>query len=181
MTLGRAGPRSAPARPPMGADYGFAGLSDGMLGCMSTTVDRRRLPSRLCLLCAILALTSGFAFAPASIAAAAGGSGSAFSELTESSKTSSTASTPATTSTTSESSTTTSNSSSSTVLILALVAAAVLIGGIAFAILRDARRMAPVADGRVSGMGRPSRDPAVMMRKRRAKAKAARRQRKRNR
>ena len=176
MTLCRLG---LPTRAAPGADHGFAGPSDGMLGCMSTSLGRR-LSSRLCLFCAILALTSGLALAPASVAAAAAGSGGAFSELTESSKTSSTASTPATTSTTSEASTT-SSSSSSSVLILALVAAVALIGGIAFAILRDARRVAPVPEGRVSGMGRPGRDPAVTMRNRRAKAKAARRQRKRNR
>jgi hypothetical protein len=67
------------------------------------------------------------------------------------------------------------------VLLLGLVAAGALIAGIAFVIMRDARRVAPVSDGQVTGMGRSGRDPATTMRKRRAKAKAARRQRKRNR
>jgi hypothetical protein len=67
------------------------------------------------------------------------------------------------------------------VLLLGLIAAGALIAGIAFMILRDAHRVAPVPDGQVTGEGRAARDVAAMMRKRRAKAKAARRQRKRNR
>jgi uncharacterized protein HemX len=78
-------------------------------------------------------------------------------------------------------STTTSNSKSTGLLLLGLIAAGALIAGIAFMILRDARRVAPVPDGQLTAQGRPARDMAAMMRKRRAKAKAARRQRKRNR
>ena len=66
-------------------------------------------------------------------------------------------------------------------LLLGLIAAGALIAGIAFMILRDAHRVAPVPDGQVTAAGRPARDVAATMRKRRAKAKAARRQRKRNR
>lgn len=79
------------------------------------------------------------------------------------------------------SSTTTSNSKSTGLLLLGLIAAGALIAGIAFMILRDARRVAPVPEGQLTAQGRPARDMAAMMRKRRAKAKAARRQRKRNR
>ncbi len=64
-------------------------------------------------------------------------------------------------------------------LLLGLIAAVALIGGIAFLIMRDAHSVAPVSDGQA--MGRSDRDPAAAMRRRRAKAKAARRQRKRNR
>jgi len=54
----------------------------------------------------------------------------------------------------------------------------VLLLGIAFLIVRDARRVAPASDEMQTG---GSRDPAARLRKRRAQAKAARRQRKRNR
>jgi hypothetical protein len=65
------------------------------------------------------------------------------------------------------------------VILLALVAAIALLVGIAFVIVRDARRVAPVEDGALTGGA--ARDTAAQMRKRRAKAKAARRQRKRTR
>ncbi len=120
--------------------------------------------------------------APVAVAASAA-SGSAFSELAQGGKQTSTATTPATTTAKTEStaSTTTSNSNTGSVLLLGLIAAGALITGIAFMILRDARRVAPVPDGQVTAEGRPAHDVAAMMRKRRAKAKAARRQRKRNR
>ena len=119
--------------------------------------------------------------AAGSAAGSASGSG-AFNELAEGGKEEKTASTATTASTAAtESSTSSSNSNTGTVLLLGLVAAGALIAGIAFVILRDARRVAPVPDGQVTGAGRSARDPAVTMRKRRAKAKAARRQRKRNR
>ena len=132
-------------------------------------------------LCAIAALVGAGACAPAAVAASAAGGESAFGELTEGGKeTSTTATTPSTT--TKETSTTsTSTSNTTSVVFLGLAAAAILIAVIAFLILRDARRVAPVPDGQATGMGRSGRDPAVTMRKRRAKAKAARRQRKRNR
>jgi hypothetical protein len=130
-------------------------------------------------LCALVALFTAGVCAPLARAASVGG-GSAFSELTEGGKeTSSTATTTSTAST--ESAASGSGSNTGTVLVLGLGAAVVLIGGIAFLIMRDAHRVAPVPDGQVGGMGRSGRDPAVTMRKRRAKAKAARRQRKRNR
>jgi hypothetical protein len=55
----------------------------------------------------------------------------------------------------------------------------VLLGGIAFLILRDARSVAPVGDG--LGARSTAQEHAARRRKRRAKAKAARQQRKRNR
>jgi hypothetical protein len=103
-------------------------------------------------------------------------SGEAYSNLTgkgseeEEAKTQTTASTSST-------ATSSTGTSTNTVLII-LVVAGLLLGGIAFFIVRDARSVAPAGDGLV---GDSSRDQAARMRKRRAKAKAARRQRKRNR
>lgn len=74
----------------------------------------------------------------------------------------------------------TNSSIPGTLALLGVAAIVVLLGGIAFVIVRDARSVAPVADGGASGGG-GSRNPEVRLRKRRAKAKAARRQRKRNR
>lgn len=64
------------------------------------------------------------------------------------------------------------------VLVPIFIAGALLLGGIAFLIVRDARSVAPVTDGMVGGS---VQDKAARQRKRRAKAKAARQQRKRNR
>ena len=69
-----------------------------------------------------------------------------------------------------------SHTSSKTVLI-ALGAAGLVLGGIAFVIVRDARRVAPAGAEDV-GEGRRGQDPAVRRRNRRAKARAARAQRK---
>lgn len=88
--------------------------------------------------------------------------------------------TPTTSSTSTTSTTAASEAHNSHTLILfAMAAAVVLLSGIAFVIVRDARRVAPAADAEVIE-ARSSRDAAVMIRKRRAKAKAARQQRKRN-
>jgi hypothetical protein len=100
------------------------------------------------------------------------GAGGAFSELVESQQTTTT--TVATTATESS-----STSNSTTLIVVALIAAVLLLMVIAFVIVRDARRVAPVTDSELARRG--SRDQAVRMRQRRAKAKAARRQRKRTR
>jgi hypothetical protein len=113
--------------------------------------------------------------APAAISATLGG-GSALSELTEGQPETTPTQTTATTTASSES---TSNSNSGTILLLAGGAAAALLIGIAYVILRDARKVAPAGDGLLGDSG-SGRDTAAMMRKRRAKAKAARRQRKQN-
>ncbi len=81
---------------------------------------------------------------------------------------------------TSTSSTSSSSSAVSTSVLLPIfIVGALLLGGIAFFIVRDARGVAPVVDG----LGTPgsAQERAARLRKRRAKAKAARRQRKRNR
>jgi hypothetical protein len=137
-----------------------------------------RSPRLLGCLCALVAFGAFGACTPLATAASVGG-GSAFSELTEGGKETSTETTASTA--TKEASTSGSGANTGTVLLLGLIAAGVLIGGIAFLIMRDAHRVAPVPEGQLTGVGRPARDPAVTMRKRRAKAKAARAQRKRNR
>jgi|HubBroStandDraft_2_1064218.scaffolds.fasta_scaffold154094_2 hypothetical protein len=148
-----------------------------MLACVPSShrlaLPRRSLTACVCVLGALV-LSSGIT-TPARAATAVGG-GNAFSELTQGGQ----ETTPTTTATTATTETsTTSSSNSSKVILLALVAAVALLVGIAFVIVRDARRVAPVEDGVVTGGS--ARDTAAQMRKRRAKAKAARRQRKRTR
>ena len=125
----------------------------------------------LCL-CALLALGAAATHAPTARSA---GLSDPLGELSEREA----ATTPTTTSTTA-STESNSSSNSSTVVVLALLAAGALLVGIAFVIVRDARRMAPVTDTELAEGG-PARDSAARLRRRRAKAKAARRQRKRNR
>jgi hypothetical protein len=132
-------------------------------------VSSRRLVSLA--VCAVFALVL---VAPASAPAALSG-GNSFSELTEGQTESTSTETTATTTTAAGSST----SSSKGTILLAGAAALLLLGGIAFLIVRDARSVAPAGDG-LLGKGGSGHDTAAMMRKRRAKAKAARRQRKQN-
>jgi beta-lactamase regulating signal transducer with metallopeptidase domain len=124
----------------------------------------------LLLTLAVCALSS-----PAALAASPTG-GNAFNELTEGHSEATKTATTSTASHVSSESTT----NSQTVIILALVAAVLLLVGIAFVIARDARKVAPAGDPELTA-GMASRDWAGRQRKRRAKAKAARQQRKRNR
>jgi beta-lactamase regulating signal transducer with metallopeptidase domain len=122
----------------------------------------------------LLALSVLVLSGPAALAATSGGN--AFGELTEGqSEPAKTASTAATTR-----ASTSETTNSQTLIILALVAAVLLLIGIAFVIARDARKVAPAGDPELAA-GLASRDWAARQRKRRAKAKAARQQRKRNR
>jgi hypothetical protein len=122
---------------------------------------------------AILTLALAGVGAPAALAAGFEGSG-ALSELTqpggEATQTQTTATNPATT----------EASNSKSLILIALGAAIVLLSGIAYVIVRDARRVAPAGDEDLLDH-RSAHDSAVALAKRRAKAKAARRQRKRNR
>jgi hypothetical protein len=104
------------------------------------------------------------------------GESKALSELTEGGR----EATPTRTTASTASTESTSSSNSSSVILLALGAAIVLLLGIAFVIVRDARRVAPAGEVGMTE-GRSARDSAARLRRRRAKAKAARRQRKRNR
>jgi hypothetical protein len=83
-----------------------------------------------------------------------------------------------TTASTATTATAETSSKTSAPMIMALVAGVLLLGGIAFVIVRDARSVAPVVEGMASG---GTRNPEGRLRKRRAQAKAARRQRKRHR
>jgi len=74
----------------------------------------------------------------------------------------------------------TSNSNST--LLIGIIVAVVLLAGIGMVIVRDARRRAPVTDAELdAAVARSSHDNAEHLRRRRAKAKAAKKQRKRNR
>ena len=123
---------------------------------------------------ALLALAA----APAWAAAAGSlGSSGALGNLTEGSSETNTATT-ATTATTASKESEPHNSRS---LILVVAGAAVLLlSGVAFVIIRDARKVAPAGDIELMEGSTPRHTEAAL-RKRRAKAKAARQQRKRNR
>lgn len=67
-------------------------------------------------------------------------------------------------------------------VLLGVGAAVILLGGIAFVVVRDARSHAPIPEGGPGAVGSSSRVHSEShLRRRRAKAKAARQQRKRNR
>jgi len=103
--------------------------------------------------------------------------GTSFSELSrkaqEQEQTTSTASTSA-------KGTAKETKNSKATILIAMAAAIILLVGIAYVIVRDARRRAPAEDP-ADVEARVSRDLALHQRKRRAKSKAARQQRKRNR
>lgn len=129
-------------------------------------------------LCATLALV-GVAGLP-SVASAEISSGSGLvEELNKNQEKEETAAKTTSSATGTTGETESSSSISPSLLILALVAGGLLLGGIAFVILRDARSVAPVTENSAAGGG--ARDAQARMRKRRSKAKAARQQRKRNR
>jgi len=119
----------------------------------------------------------GMSFAPAALGAGAVG-GSSLQELAENGEETNTATTSTATTTATTGSSTTNDQKT---ILIAIVAAVVLLSGIAFVITRDARRVAPATDADLAERRAGSRDPAVLLRKRRAKAKAARKQRRQNR
>jgi hypothetical protein len=124
----------------------------------------------------VSALISCALLAPASAPAAGIEGGNSFNELSRKAQEepSSTETKPATKTSGSES------RNSSKTLLIGLGAAAVLLLAIGYVIVRDARRVAPAGAEEISE-GRRGRDAAGRRRNRRAKAKAARRQRKKNR
>jgi hypothetical protein len=119
-----------------------------------------------------------FAGPAASTALAAVSSEGAFNQLSEAATKESTQTQA--TETTGTGTTTEKTSNSKKTIIIALVAAVVLLSAIAYVIVRDARRVAPAGDPQLVE-ARSAHDQAAQLRKRRAKAKAARRQRKRTR
>jgi hypothetical protein len=134
----------------------------------------------VCALCvaALLALAG----APAWAAGSKSLGGSALGNLTEgSSETTASTPTTATTATTASTATTESEPHNSRSIILIVAGAAVLLlSGVAIVIVRDARKFAPASEAEF-GEGSTPRHTEAALRKRRAKAKAARMQRKRNR
>jgi hypothetical protein len=131
--------------------------------------------TRLARLCACAVLLMAFAGPAASTALAAVSSEGAFNQLSEAATKESTQ-----TQKTETTGTTEKTSNSKKTIIIALVAAVVLLSAIAYVIVRDARRVAPAGDPQLVE-ARSAHDQAAQLRKRRAKAKAARRQRRRTR
>jgi hypothetical protein len=137
--------------------------------------------ARACLLAALLTLVVAL-LVPGAALGAAGSveSGGSLSELQQKAEEPETEATPTTaTSATSETETGEAKNSDKTLLVV-LGAAVLLLSGITFVIVRDARRVAPAGETDMLER-RPSADRAIRHRKRRAKAKAAKAQRKRNR
>ncbi len=134
--------------------------------------SRRRAAALL----AVLLLACGALIAPAGAFAAESLEPNSFNELSEKANQETT---PTQTTSTTKTEESESKNSSKTILIAA-GAAIVLLSVIGFVIVRDARRVAP-AGAEDLGEGKRGRDPAVRHRKRRAKARAARQQRKKNR
>jgi uncharacterized protein HemX len=116
--------------------------------------------------------------APAAFAATSLNEGGALSELTRGSETEEATETTATATSSSTSSSEPQDSSS--LLLAGGGVAAVLLIGIVYVIMRDVRKVAPASAGDMLEQGTVRRSEAAM-RRRRAKAKAARQQRKRNR
>jgi hypothetical protein len=135
------------------------------------------LRARACLVAACVLLL-GLLFSPAALAASIEG-GNSFTELTKKAQEE-----PAETTSTATSTTATGSekevSNSGKTIVIGIVAALFLLLAIAFVIVRDARRNAPVGDEELAEV-RAGHDAAVRRRKQRAKAKAARRARKQNR
>jgi len=136
----------------------------------------RFLLSARALALAVLLAVSLAGMSATALAASVEG-GNSFSELSRKAQEQEvTTSTEATSST----GTTKQTRNSKTTILIGIGAAIVLLLGIASVIVRDARRRAPAEDpGDIEA--RVNRDLALQQRKRRAKAKAARQQRKRNR
>jgi hypothetical protein len=148
----------------------------GILGLMprSSTGAAGRTRAMACLL--VLAALLTCAGLTAGSAWAAAPEGSSLQQLAEEESQTATS----TTATTSTSSTSSETGNSHTTILLVAAAAVLLLAGIAVVIVRDARRVAPATDPEIVE-ARAGRDTAVTLRKRRAKAKAARKQRKRSR
>jgi len=113
---------------------------------------------------------------PAQTAPAEGANGNAFSELSQGGGEQEATAKSTAEKTTSESST---KNSKKTVIVIVIAALALLVA-IAYVIVRDARKNAPATDPQVVE-ARSAHDAAATLRKRRAKARAARQARKRNR
>ncbi len=139
---------------------------------------RRSRPHRtspiLAWVCAAAAIGAALSL-PSAAVAAEGAGGSSFQQELVAPPQETTTTAANTTASGQESS---SSGTSSTLTIVAIGAGGLLLAGIAFVIVRDARSVAPVVESATSG---GSRNPQARLRKRRAKAKIARQHRKKNR
>jgi hypothetical protein len=131
-----------------------------------------------CLLATALVLLSATVGAAAALGAESVEGGGAFSELNQRAQESSTETT--TTATTATVASTSEPKTNDGTLLIILGVAVVLLSGIGFVIVRDARRVAPATDANMLERN-VSADRAIRQKKRREKAKAARKQRKRTR
>ncbi len=136
---------------------------------------RVSLRASACVLCLAAVLAFVGAGAPAAVATSLG-NGGALNRLTEEQPEETETKTAA--STTAAASSETHNTS--TLLLAGVGVAAVLLIGIVFLIMRDLRSVVPATDGELFEGSTP-RHSEEALRRRRAKAKAARKQRKRNR
>jgi amino acid transporter len=134
----------------------------------------RSLRLSTCAFCLAALLALAATAAPPAFATGLG-SGGALNKLTEEQPEETEAKTAKTTSAVSS-----EPHNSSTVLLLGVGAAAVLLLGIVFLIMRDVRSVVPATDTDLLE-GSTARHSEAAMRRRRARAKAARKQRKRNR
>jgi len=137
---------------------------------------RGRLRPRTGLLAVLAVLAAGGAFAPGAFAASVEG-GNAFNELSSKAQEQETTASTASTTTGTESEAHNSNKT----IFIGIGAAIVLLVAIGSVIVRDARRVAPAGASEELAEARAARDNAARLRNRRAKAKAARTQRKKNR
>jgi cobalamin biosynthesis Mg chelatase CobN len=125
--------------------------------------------------------SGGGSAAGSSSSGAGAASSEAFSKLTSgASSEEEEAKAQTSTSSASETLGTSSSKISSSLLISVVIVVVLLLAGIAYMIVRDARKVAPAGDA-VMAARSSHEQAAIRMRKRRAKAKAARQQRKRNR
>jgi cytoskeletal protein RodZ len=138
---------------------------------------RRGLRARACLVAVVAALGGTTVGVPAAAAANVEG-GNSFNELSTKAQEQEQENTTSTATTKSETETEAHNSNKT--LFIGIGAAIVLLVAIATVIVRDARRVAPAGAEEI-GEGRSGRDRVAQHRRRRAKAKAARTQRKKNR
>ena len=158
------------------AGQGFA--TSAATAASSPTVNKAELNKAVQEALSAKAQTEKGATGQSGIGSTSGGlsSSESFSKLTEGGgeEEATTAQIPVTTATA------TSGGVPTSVLIPIFIVGALLLGGIAFFIVRDARGVAPAGDG-LGANASAAQERAVRHRKRRAKAKAARQQRKRNR
>ncbi len=137
---------------------------------------RRGLRARACLLLALAVFAGGSVGVPVAAGEGIEG-GNSFNELSKKAQEEENTETTATTTTGAESEAHNSNKT----IFIGAGAAVLLLLAIAYVIVKDARRVAPAGAEEMGEGGRKGYDRTVQHRRRRAKAKAAKAQRKKNR